>query len=77
MRMSNRRWFSAKELSEYFSMPRKSILRYAATGRFPSGSVIRIGKHWRFDVRGIEEEFQHVRSRDVAIKGRGSDCGRP
>jgi predicted DNA-binding transcriptional regulator AlpA len=61
--MNNRRWFSAKETSEYFSIPQKSILRYAATGRFPRGSVIRIGKHVRFDIREIEEGFERARAK--------------
>jgi len=51
---SERRWLSAREVAEYFGIPVKSILRYAATRRFPEGSVLRIGKHVRLDIQAIE-----------------------
>jgi|GEM_PF-2311965 len=52
--MPDRKWYSAREASQYFGIPAKSILRYAATGRFPKEAILRIGRHVRLDLAAIE-----------------------
>ena len=74
--MTERRWFSAREAGEYFGIPRKSILKYAALGRFPKGSILRLGKHWRFNLQGIEEAMSNFGRRDRGGFGGVLSCDR-
>lgn len=49
-----RRWFTAAELSAYFSKPKKSFYSLAARNLLPVGSVIKLGRELRFDIAAIE-----------------------
>jgi hypothetical protein len=50
-----RRWFNSREAGEYFGrIPRKTMLSLASRGKFPRGSVIRLGYRLLFDVEAIE-----------------------
>ena len=50
-----RRWFSAAETIKYFGLKSaKTLYSQAARKQLPPGSVLRIGKQLRFDLRAIE-----------------------
>jgi hypothetical protein len=51
-----KKWFTAREVGEIFSIPAKTMLSLAARGRLPKGSVLRLGRQVRFDVKMIETE---------------------
>lgn len=51
-----KKWFNAREVGEIFGIPAKTILSLAARGRLPKGSVLRLGRQVRFDVKMIEAE---------------------
>jgi len=51
-----KKWFTAREVGEIFNIPSKTMLSLAARGRLPKGSVLRLGRQVRFDVKMIEAE---------------------
>jgi len=51
-----RRWLSVPEAAAYFSMKSKTLYSLAARGRLPEGSVLRLGRTIRIDVKKIEAE---------------------
>ena len=50
--MTNKRYANIKEVSEYTSLPVKSLYELASTGRFPS---IKIGRRVLFDLQKIDK----------------------
>ena len=48
------RLLSVPELCRYLSMPRRTVYGYIARGRFPAGSVRRIGRALRFEKSAID-----------------------
>jgi len=50
-----RRWFSAKETGVIFDIAPKTLLSLASRHRLPPGSVLRLGRQVRFDVKKIED----------------------
>jgi excisionase family DNA binding protein len=50
--MTNKRYANIKEVSEYRSLPVKSLYELASTGRFPS---IKIGRRVLFDLQKIDK----------------------
>jgi len=50
--MMNRRYCSIKEISEYTSLPVKTLYEWASTGRIPA---IKIGRRVLFDLYDIDE----------------------
>ena len=48
----NRRYCSIKEISEYTSLPVKTLYEWASTGRIPA---IKIGRRVLFDLHDIDE----------------------
>jgi excisionase family DNA binding protein len=50
--MTNKRCANIKEVSEYTSLPVKSLYELASTGRFPS---IKIGRRVLFDLQKIDK----------------------
>jgi len=50
--MTNKRYANIKEVSEYTSVPVKSLYELASTGRFPS---IKIGRRVLFDLQKIDK----------------------
>jgi len=51
----SRRWVPIKEAAAYFSISAKTLYSLAARKRLPEGSVLRLGRQIRFDVKRIEE----------------------
>ncbi len=49
--MANKRYANIKEVSEYTSLPVKSLYELAGTGRIPS---IKLGRRVLFDLQDVE-----------------------
>jgi len=52
--MTNRRYVNINEVSEYMSIPVKSLYELASLGRIPS---IKLGKRVLFDLQDISDLF--------------------
>ena len=52
--MAARRWFSIPEAASYFDMKVKTLYSLAARDRLPKGSVLRLGRQIRIDVKAVE-----------------------
>ena len=52
--MTNRRYVNINEVSEYTSIPVKSLYELASQGRIPS---IKLGKRVLFDIQDISDLF--------------------
>jgi len=54
--MSEHRWLTIPEAAEYFGLKSaKTLYSLAARGRLPAGSVLRLGRQIRIDVKSIED----------------------
>ncbi len=53
-----KKWFNAREAGQIFDIPAKTMLSLAARGRLPKGTVLRLGRQVRFDVKMIEAEAE-------------------
>ena len=58
MNMTNKRYVSIKEVSEYTSLPVKSLYELAGTGRIPS---IKMGRRVLFDLQDIDEVMESMK----------------
>lgn len=58
----NRRYCSVKELSEYTSLPKKTVYDWVSEGLFPS---IKIRRRILFDLRDIDEFMAVKKQRNV------------
>jgi len=54
--MDKRKWFTVAEAGDYFKLNAKTIYSLIGRNRFPRGSVLRIGRQIRLDVRKIENQ---------------------
>ena len=55
MNMTNRRYVNINEVSEYTSLPVKSLYELASQGRIPS---IKLGKRVLFDLQDIDKMME-------------------
>lgn len=53
---SQKKWLTVSEAADYFSLSRKTLYALAARGRLPEGSVLRLGRQIRINVKVIEAE---------------------
>jgi len=51
-----KKWLSVVEAGQYFGLRPKTLYDLAGRGRLPEGSVLRIGRAVRLDVRRLEAE---------------------
>lgn len=56
--MSNMRYVNIKEVSNYTSLPVKSLYELAGTGRIPS---IKLGRRVLFDLRDIDKVMNSLK----------------
>jgi excisionase family DNA binding protein len=52
--MSERRWYAIDETADRLRLCRGTVYSLASRGRFPAGSVLRLGRQLRFDIAAIE-----------------------
>ena len=56
--MTNKRYVNIKEVSEYMSLPVKSLYELASLGKVPS---IKMGRRVLFDLKDIDELMQSLK----------------
>ena len=56
--MTNRRYVNINEVSEYMSIPVKSLYELASLGRIPS---IKLGKRVLFDLQDIDKMMESMK----------------
>ena len=56
--MTNRRYVNINEVSEYMSIPVKSLYELASQGRIPS---IKLGKRVLFDLQDIDKMMESMK----------------
>ncbi len=56
--MTNKRYANIKEVSEYTSLPVKSLYELAGTGRIPS---IKLGRRVLFDLQDVEMAMDNLK----------------
>ncbi len=58
MKMTNKRYVNIKQVSEYTSLPVKSLYEWAGTGRIPS---IKMGRRVLFDLKDIDKVMDSLK----------------
>ena len=53
---SQKKWLTVSEAADYFALSRKTLYSLAARDRLPKGSVLRLGRQLRINVKVIEAE---------------------
>ncbi len=61
VRMTNKRYVNIKEVSEYTSLPVKTLYEWAGTGRVPS---IKMGRRVLFDLYDIDKVMARLKRND-------------
>jgi excisionase family DNA binding protein len=56
------------EVAEYLRIPRSSLYKLAQEGRIPCQKV---GRHWRFRRRAIDQWLSNEHALDSAVRERG------
>ncbi len=56
--MSNHEILNIKEVSDYLKIPVSTVYKLAQDGKVPA---IKVGKHWRFLKRDLDEMFAQQR----------------
>ncbi len=59
--VTNKRYANIKEVSEYTSLPVKSLYELAGTGRIPS---IKLGRRVLFDLHDIDQVMESMKRND-------------
>ncbi len=55
---TNKRYFNIKEVSEYTSLPAKTLYDWAGQGKIPS---IKIGRRVLFDLQDIDRHLENLK----------------
>ena len=67
--MQRRRWFTIVETADHFKLSPKTIYSLIGRKRLPPGSVLRIGRQIRLDIKIIEDAaFLQPKPADKKIK---------
>lgn len=56
--MANQEILNIKEVSDYLKIPVSTVYKLAQDGKVPA---IKVGKHWRFLKRDLDEMFSQQR----------------
>ncbi|MGQ9695944.1 MAG: helix-turn-helix domain-containing protein [Thermodesulfobacteriota bacterium] len=56
--MANHEILNIKEVSNYLKIPVSTVYKLAQDGKVPA---IKVGKHWRFSKRDLDEMFSQQR----------------
>jgi len=53
---SQKKWLTVSEAADYFALSQKTLYSLVARDRLPEGSVLRLGRQIRINVKIIEAE---------------------